>query len=138
MPGRPSEALKGDNSLPAICGRVCPQETQCEALCVVGCAARAGGHRPPGALRGRLGGWATIRAAPRGASRPRARRWRSSAAARQGSPAPATWPAMGHQVTIFESLHAPGGVLIYGIPEFRLPKDVVRAEWTSAPSMGVD
>jgi glutamate synthase (NADPH/NADH) small chain len=129
--------LKEDNLLPAICGRVCPQEEQCEIKCVVG------KKNEPVAI-GRL-------------ERFVADYERENIGIRTPEPIPKTGkkvgivgsgPAglscagdliqMGHDVTVFEALHEPGGVLIYGIPEFRLPKSIVKAEIDSLKKLGVN
>ncbi|MGQ9516474.1 MAG: NADPH-dependent glutamate synthase [Anaerolineae bacterium] len=118
--------MKERNSLPAICGRVCPQEAQCEAACVL---AKRGAPVAIGRLERFVGDYELerrtcplVRAAPTG----------MRVAVVGSGPAGLTCAVelgrRGHQVTIFESLHAAGGVLIYGIPEFRLPKWVVHAE----------
>ncbi|MGE5530102.1 MAG: NADPH-dependent glutamate synthase [Patescibacteria group bacterium] len=139
--GRPGEAaalIKQKNALPAICGRVCPQETQCEAVCVLG---KKGQPVAIGALeryaadweRGRTGGQAKAAAhAPRG---PRVAVVGSGPA---GLTCAADLARAGCQVTIFEILHAPGGVLRYGIPEFRLPKSIVDEEVGFVRALGVE
>jgi len=128
--------LKEDNNLPAICGRVCPQETQCEIQCVLG------KKFEPVAI-GRLERFvADWELAEGGLERPdlpplSGKRVAVIGAGPAGLTCAGALARYGHQVTIFESLHAPGGVLIYGIPEFRLPKDVVRAEVDYVRSLGV-
>ena len=130
------EALKDKNTLPAICGRVCPQETQCEELCVLG---RKGEPVAIGRLERFVADWereqgvkAPEKATPSG----------YAVAVIGAGPAGLTCAGdlvkAGHKVTIFEALHAPGGVLIYGIPEFRLPKDVVQAEVDYVKSLGAE
>jgi glutamate synthase (NADPH/NADH) small chain len=135
MPGA-VRALKADNNLPAICGRVCPQETQCEALCVLG------KKREPVAI-GRLERYVADWDLANPSSPPEVPPASGKKVAVIGcGPAGLTCAGdlarYGHQVTIFESLHAPGGVLIYGIPEFRLPKHVVHAEVDYVRSLGVE
>jgi glutamate synthase (NADPH/NADH) small chain len=129
-------ALKGDNNLPAICGRVCPQETQCEALCVVG------KKREPvaiGRLERYVADWDLAHPSPPPEPPPSTGK---KVAVIGCGPAGLTCAGdlarYGHEVTIFESLHAPGGVLIYGIPEFRLPKEIVHAEVDYVSSLGVE
>jgi glutamate synthase (NADPH/NADH) small chain len=129
-------ALKGDNNLPAICGRVCPQETQCEALCVMGKK-----YEPVaiGRLERYVADWDLAHPSPPPSVPPPSGK---SVAVIGCGPAGLTCAGdlarFGHKVTIFESLHAPGGVLIYGIPEFRLPKHIVHAEVDYVRSLGVE
>jgi len=130
------EVLKASNSLPAICGRVCPQETQCEELCVLGKK-----HEP--VAIGRLERFVADWDLARGATIPELPPPTGKRVAVIGSgPAGLTCAAdlakMGHEVTIFESLHKAGGVLMYGIPEFRLPKAIVEAEVDYVRKLGVD
>jgi glutamate synthase (NADPH) small chain len=135
MPGS-VRSLKGDNNLPAICGRVCPQESQCEAVCVMG------KKQEPiaiGRLERYVADWDLAHPSPP----PKVTASSSKKVAIIGcGPAGLTCAGdlarYGHQVTIFESLHAPGGVLIYGIPEFRLPKQIVHAEVDYVRSLGVE
>jgi len=130
-------ALKGDNNLPAICGRVCPQETQCEILCVLG------KKFDPVAI-GRLERFVADWERDQGDLEkpelppPSGKRVAVIGAGPAGLTCAGDLARYGHQVTIFEALHAPGGVLIYGIPEFRLPKDVVRAEVDYVKNLGVE
>jgi glutamate synthase (NADPH/NADH) small chain len=135
MPGA-VEALKADNNLPAICGRVCPQETQCEEVCVLG------KKYEPVAI-GRLERFVADWDMARGMAIPEVPPTEGKKVAVIGAgPAGLTCAGdlarYGHDVTIFESLHAAGGVLIYGIPEFRLPKAVVKAEVDYVRQLGVD
>ncbi len=131
------EIIKQKNTLPAICGRVCPQEDQCEQVCVV-----AKKHQP--VAIGRLERFvADIELAGGEVSMPEPARPSGFKVAIVGSgPAGLACAAelarMGHQVTIFEALHKPGGVLVYGIPEFRLPKDIVQYEIDNLKKMGVE
>jgi len=128
--------IKATNSLPAICGRVCPQEEQCEQVCIVGKKHKpvAIGHlerfvadyerdndlvqlpeiAPPTGLK-----VAIVGSGPSGLT------------------VAGDLVKLGHDVTIFEALHKPGGVLVYGIPEFRLPKAIVQAECDVLAQMGV-
>ncbi|MGQ9627025.1 MAG: NADPH-dependent glutamate synthase [Anaerolineae bacterium] len=129
-------SLKSKNNLPAICGRVCPQETQCEEVCVL---AKKGQPVAIGRLERYVADWEL----GRGVKTPELPPRTGHKVAIIGSgPAGLTCAAdlarYGHSVTIFESLHAPGGVLIYGIPEFRLPKEIVRAEVDYVRSLGVE
>ncbi|MCL1853231.1 MAG: NADPH-dependent glutamate synthase [Peptococcaceae bacterium] len=127
--------LKTKNTLPAICGRVCPQETQCEQKCLLA-------HKGEPVAIGRLErfaadwdmaqGMGPVEVAPGTGKR---------AAIVGGGPAGLTCAAelarRGHEVTVLEALHVPGGVLMYGIPEFRLPKAVVQKEIDALRAMGV-
>ena len=128
--------IKLTNALPAVCGRVCPQEVQCEQYCVL---AKKG---QPIAI-GRLERFAADHESDRGAAAPHKVKSTGKKVAVVGSgPAGLTAAAdlakAGHSVTIFESLHEPGGVLTYGIPEFRLPKAIVRQEVDYIKQLGVD
>ncbi|MBN1323979.1 MAG: NADPH-dependent glutamate synthase [Methanotrichaceae archaeon] len=128
---------KSKNSLPGICGRVCPQEVQCEERCVL---AKKGAPIAIGRIERYIADWEL---AQKGRNRPEIQPPTGKRVAVVGSgPAGLTCAAelarMGHQVTIFEALHDAGGVLIYGIPEFRLPKGIVRSEVEYIKSLGVD
>jgi glutamate synthase (NADPH/NADH) small chain len=137
--GRFDEAIakiKEKNSLPAICGRVCPQEDQCEKECVLG---KKGQPIAIGYLERFLADYER----EKGITTPPLPRPIPKKVAVIGSgPAGLTCAGelakMGYQVTIFEALHAPGGVLVYGIPEFRLPKAIVRQEVEYVKSLGVE
>jgi len=129
------EILKDTNSLPAICGRVCPQETQCEVECVLG---RKGEPVAIGRLERFVADWEQ----DQGVLVPElpqltGRRIGVVGAGPAGLTAAGDLAKMGHSVEILESLHLPGGVLMYGIPEFRLPKGVVSAEIDYLRSLGV-
>ncbi len=129
------KSIKTYNSLPAICGRVCPQESQCEAICVRGkkgepvaigrlerfIADYAKEHKFEEEMPQLNGGHkvAVIGAGPAGIA------------------CAGELAKKGHAVTVFEALHTPGGVLMYGIPEFRLPKQIVKEEINSIKKMGV-
>lgn len=127
-------AIREKNNLPAICGRVCPQETQCEKVCVL---SRAG---KPIAI-GRLERFAADNGGTAQSSSTNDKKSRKVAVIGSG-PAGLTVAAdlarMGYPTTLFEALHEAGGVLIYGIPEFRLPKKIVRAEVEYVRSLGVE
>lgn len=130
------EKIKGTNALPAICGRVCPQETQCEALCVLGKKGQ------PVAI-GRLERFCADYERQQGVKFPEIPEPTGKKVAVVGSgPAGLTAAAdlakLGHKVTVFESLHKAGGVLSYGIPEFRLPKEIVRQEVEYIKQLGVE
>jgi glutamate synthase (NADPH/NADH) small chain len=123
------------NGLPAVCGRVCPQETQCEELCV-----RAKKGEPVGI--GRLERFAADWYIKHGNDKTEKPKSNGKKVAVIGAgPAGLTCAGdlakMGYEVTIFEAFHAPGGVLIYGIPEFRLPKAIVATEIDKLRDLGV-
>lgn len=129
--------LKDKNCLPAICGRVCPQEEQCEQACVL---LKKGGQIAIGRLERFLADWEAQHGelempeiAPSTGKK---------IAVVGGGPAGLTVAGdlikLGHRVTIFEALHKMGGVLVYGIPEFRLPKAIVRREIDYLQKMGVE
>ncbi len=129
-------SLKSDNNLPAICGRVCPQETQCEAVCVVG---KKGEPVAIGRLERYVADWDLAHPSPPPSlPPPSGKRVAVIGCGPAGLTCAGDLARYGHQVTIFESLHAPGGVLIYGIPEFRLPKQIVHAEVEYVRSLGVE
>jgi glutamate synthase (NADPH) small chain len=136
---RAAEVLKDTNSLPAICGRVCPQETQCEIECVLG---RRGEPVAIGRLERWVADWEREQGGAGGARVPEVAEPTGKRIAVIGSgPAGLTVAGdlakKGHTVEILEALHTPGGVLMYGIPEFRLPKDVVGAEISYLEALGV-
>jgi len=128
--------LKSSNTLPAICGRVCPQETQCEVRCVLG---KKGLPVSIGNLERFAADWERElgqvdipeREAPTG------RRVAVVGSGPAGLTCAGELARRGHDVVVFEALHAPGGVLVYGIPEFRLPKRIVKAEIDNLRAMGV-
>jgi glutamate synthase (NADPH/NADH) small chain len=128
--------IKEKNSLPAICGRVCPQETQCEQLCILG-------KKGEPVAVGRLERFAADWERKKGVKLPLKTSATGKKIAVIGSgPAGLTCAAelakMRHDVTIFESLHKTGGVLMYGIPEFRMPKAIVEAEINYIQQIGVE
>ncbi|HLO36035.1 MAG TPA: NADPH-dependent glutamate synthase [Candidatus Deferrimicrobium sp.] len=122
-----ADSLLDDNALPCVTGRVCPQETQCEGVCLRG---KKGKSVAIGSLERFVADWAQANPDRQTRAHP-ASRGKSVAIVGSG-PAGLTAAGelakAGYDVTIFEAFHAPGGVLIYGIPEFRLPKDIVQAE----------
>ena len=133
---RAAELLKDKNNLPAICGRVCPQETQCEIRCVLG---RKFEPVAIGRLERFVADWERRAGVQTPAPAPSSgKRVAVIGAGPAGLTCAADLARFGHQVTIFEALHAPGGVLMYGIPEFRLPKDIVQAEVDYVRSLGVE
>ena len=127
--------VKSTNSLPAICGRVCPQESQCEQLCL-----RGKKHEP--VAIGRLERFVADYAMSQPETAPPVIKSNGHKVAVIGSgPSGLTCAGdlakLGYEVTIFEALHTPGGVLVYGIPEFRLPKQLVRKEIATVEALGV-
>ena len=140
--GRFAEAAKivyGDNDLPAMTGRVCPQETQCEVQCIRG---RDDQPVAIGHLERFVADWylnhTQGQAQQTPAPPPSGHRVAVVGSGPAGLTAAGQLARMGHQVTIFEAFHRPGGVLVYGIPEFRLPKAIVDAEVARLKSMGVE
>lgn len=147
---KPAAALnkiKEKNNLPAICGRVCPQEDQCELQCILekkGEPINIGGlERFAADAGGKKSSVFSLWSSVRDRNRPSAIVPRPSPKIAVVGSGPAGLTAagdlgrMGYQVTLFESLHLPGGVLMYGIPEFRLPKAIVLAEIEYIKSLGV-
>ena len=131
-----AQKLKETNALPAVCGRVCPQEEQCEAVCTIGAKVE------PVAI-GRLerfvadweraSGKVSLPTLPASTGKKIA----VIGAGPAGLTCAGDLAKLGHAVTIFEALHKPGGVLVYGIPEFRLPKQIVDAEVEYLKRLGV-
>ena len=128
--------IKTKNALPAVCGRVCPQEEQCQAKCVVG---KVGEPVSIGRLERFLADWERENGYqfPEKAP-PTGKKVAIIGAGPAGLTAAADLVKLGHEVTIYEALHVGGGVLIYGIPEFRLPKVIVRNEIEYIKKLGVD
>lgn len=132
-----ARVMQTKNSLPAICGRVCPQESQCEEVCVL---TKKGRSVAIGRLERFVGdselASRTVPLEPRPATGKRVAVIGSGPA---GLSCAVDVAREGHQVTVFESLHDAGGVLTYGIPEFRLPRSVVRGEIEhAAKSLGIE
>ena len=129
--------IRESNYLPAICGRVCPQENLCEIVCLLG------KKREPVAI-GKLERFVTDyeRAYGTFTPPPKAAPKHQKVAVVGSGPGGLTVAAelakLGYEVTIFEALHEPGGVLIYGIPEFRLPKHIVKEEVDRVKALGVE
>lgn len=126
--------IKNDNMLPSICGRVCPQETQCQGECILG---KKGKPISIGHLERFVADAETVRACPVTAA-PSGKKVAVVGSGPAGLSAAAELARLGHAVTIFESLHEAGGVLMYGIPAFRLPKDIVQAEIDAVKRLGVE
>jgi len=129
--------IKETNSLPAICGRVCPQEIQCETKCVIG---KKGEPIAIGRLERFVADWERAQGKVEAPPRPKSRN--KKVAVVGSGPAGLTVASdlvkLGYGVTLFEALHKTGGVLVYGIPEFRLPKAIVQAEVDFVESLGVE
>ena len=130
------DILKRTNTLPAICGRVCPQEDQCEVRCVL---ARTGEPVAIGNLERFAADWERQQGDVRmpEPAAPTGRRVAVVGSGPAGLTCAGELVRRGHEVTVFEALHEPGGVLTYGIPEFRLPKAIVQAEIDNLRRMGV-
>jgi glutamate synthase (NADPH) small chain len=129
--------LKERNSLPSVCGRVCPQEEQCESHCAL---SKKGGTIAVGRLERFLGDWEGAQAEvalPEMAS-PSGKKVAIIGGGPAGLTAAADLIKAGHQVVIYEALHKMGGVLYYGIPEFRLPKSIVDREVDYLRRLGVE
>lgn len=126
--------LFADNNLPAVCGRVCPQENQCEKYCVR--REKLGGSVAIGALERFVADNAEV--AKTAAATRQSARVAVVGSGPAGLSCAADLARAGIQVTVFEALHKAGGVLVYGIPEFRLPKSVVAKEIEGLKALGVD
>jgi len=131
--------LKEKNALPGVCGRVCPQESQCELVCTLG---KKGAPVAIGRLERYVADWEMRQPAadnPKPViAAPTGKKVAVVGSGPAGLTAAADLAKLGHQVTLFEALHVAGGVLMYGIPEFRLPKDIVQGEVEYVKSLGVD
>ena len=131
------DTIKRKNNLPAICGRVCPQENQCEKYCVLG------KKFEPVAI-GRLERFAADwemnqpEKAEKDLPGKSGKKIAVVGAGPAGLTAAADLAILGHEVVVFEALHTPGGVLVYGIPEFRLPKAIVEREIKGIRQLGVE
>jgi glutamate synthase (NADPH/NADH) small chain len=131
-----AQCLLCDNALPAITGRVCPQETQCEIVCVRGNKSSPVGI---GYLERYVADWARTHSDQLTTTKAPAtgKRVAIVGSGPAGLTAAGELVRMGHDVTVYEALHKPGGVLVYGIPEFRLPKKIVQQEVQRLQSAGV-
>ncbi len=129
--------IKEKNSLPAICGRVCPQENQCEKHCILG---RKNEPVAIGRLERFVADWEMENSnyANLSAANSTNKRVAIIGSGPSGLTCAADLAKLGHEITIFEALHIPGGVLVYGIPEFRLPKSIVAQEIDNIKKLGVD
>ena len=130
------EIIHQSSSLPAVCGRVCPQEVQCESKCVRGIKGEPVGI---GRLERFVADWHNAHATEQ-PSIPEKNGHKVAVvgAGPSGLTCAGDLAKKGYAVTVFEALHAPGGVLVYGIPEFRLPKAIVKKEVDNLIAMGVD
>lgn len=127
--------ITSTNGLPAVCGRVCPQESQCEGKCVRGIKGEAVGI---GRLERFVADW-YMENATEEISKPASNGIKAAVvgAGPAGLTCAGDLAKKGYDVTVFESIHVPGGVLMYGIPEFRLPKTIVEREIGTLKAMGV-
>ena len=130
------QVINQSSSLPAVCGRVCPQETQCEAKCVRGIKGEPVGI---GRLERFVADWHNAHAdqIPE-AAEPNGHRVAVVGSGPSGLTCAGDLAKQGYKVTVFEALHTAGGVLVYGIPEFRLPKSIVQKEVDNLVAMGVE
>ncbi len=130
------QVLAASSALPAVCGRVCPQENQCEGRCVRGIKGESVGI---GRLERFAADWHRehVVAVPQKPA-PNGHRVAVGGSGPSGLTAAGELAKKGYQVTVFEALHTAGGVLVYGIPEFRLPKDIVQQEIDGLKALGVD
>jgi glutamate synthase (NADPH/NADH) small chain len=135
---RAIEILKTENRLPGVTGRVCPKEVQCQHGCILE-KKKEGSSIAIGALERFVADWDLMQG---NRQIPTVEPTNKSVAVVGSGPAGLACAALlaskGHKVTIFEALHTPGGVLVYGIPEFRLPKEIVKSEVDYIRSLGVD
>lgn len=130
------QIISEDSALPAVCGRVCPQESQCEGKCIRGIK---GEPISIGKLERFVADWAREQGIkPQGATEKKNKKVAVIGSGPAGLTCAGDLAKMGYDVAIFEALHEAGGVLVYGIPEFRLPKtDVVAKEIENVKSLGV-
>ena len=147
IPGFIAEVAKGEfeaayqviaksSALPAVCGRVCPQETQCEGKCVRGIKQEAVGI---GRLERFVADWHRENVnVPAAMPTPNGHKVAVIGAGPSGLTVAGDLAKMGYKVTVYEALHVAGGVLMYGIPEFRLPKAIVQKEVEGLKELGVD
>ncbi len=130
------QSIHQSSSLPAVCGRVCPQERQCESKCTMGIKFEPVGI---GRLERFVSDWhnENIEEAPEKPT-PNGHRVAVVGSGPAGLTCAGDLAKKGYAVTVFEALHTPGGVLVYGIPEFRLPKKIVAKEIDTLKALGVD
>ena len=130
------QVISASSALPAVCGRVCPQESQCEGKCIRGIK---GEPISIGKLERFVADWARENGIkPEGAAEKKGKKVAVIGSGPAGLTCAGDLAKMGYDVTIFEALHEPGGVLVYGIPEFRLPKVIVQKEIDNLKAIGVD
>jgi len=130
------EVLKSKTALPAVCGRVCPYENQCEGECTL---LKLGEPVGIGRLERFLADYEREKGVkPPKKVKPSGKKVAVVGAGPAGLTCAGDLAKMGHKVVVFEALHAPGGVLMYGIPEFRLPKAIVHAEVDYIKKLGVE
>ena len=130
------QVIAQSSSLPAVCGRVCPQETQCESGCVRGMKGEAVGI---GRLERFVADWHREHATtPPQRPEPNGHRVAVVGSGPAGLTCAGDLARLGYAVTVFEALHVAGGVLVYGIPEFRLPKAIVQSEVETLRALGVE
>lgn len=130
------QAISRDSSLPAVCGRVCPQETQCESKCVRGIK---GEPVAIGRLERFVADWHNAYAGtPAAPAESNGHKVAIVGSGPSGLTCAGDLARKGYKVSVFEALHTAGGVLVYGIPEFRLPKAIVQKEIDNLIAMGVD
>ena len=132
-----ADIIVGDSSLPSICGRVCPQESQCEGSCILGIK---GEPVAIGKLERFIGDWKLEHGAPAAQAAPRnGHKVAVIGSGPAGLACASDLAKLGYGVKIFEALHKAGGVLVYGIPEFRLPKErIVAREIAEVEKLGVE
>lgn len=129
------DIISASSSLPAVCGRVCPQERQCESKCVRGIKGEPVGI---GRLERFVADWHNEHStAEVKKPEPNGHKVAIIGAGPAGLTCAGDLAKMGYEVTVFEALHLAGGVLVYGIPEFRLPKDIVQKEIDGLKALGV-
>ena len=130
------QKIKETNALPAVCGRVCPQETQCESKCVRGIKNDPVGI---GRLERFVADWHMANVEEKiEKPKPNGKKVAVVGSGPSGLTAAGDLAKRGYSVTVYEAFHTAGGVLMYGIPEFRLPKDIVQKEIANLKAMGVD
>ncbi len=128
------EIISKSSSLPAVCGRVCPQEKQCESKCIRGIKGEAVGI---GRLERFVADWHNQFGKPQVKPQPNGHKVAVVGSGPAGLTCAGTLAKNGYEVTVFEALHVAGGVLVYGIPEFRLPKEIVKKEVDALKELGV-